>query len=175
VTRLPRPDPALRVARSASPETSAAIIEEVAAWGAAEGFPSWIPGSFTGPDSRGVSHLLGDIATGGLYLVWRAGDAVATVSLLENDPMFWPDAGNDALYLHRFAVRRSAAGAGRTAVLWCIDEARRRDRSLVRLDCLEDNPGIRRYYESFGFVAVGDKQINGVAYSLYEVSVDGAL
>jgi GNAT superfamily N-acetyltransferase len=152
---------------------SADIIEEVAAWGATKGFPNWIPGSFTGSGSRGVSHLLGDIAAGGLYVVWRGDDAVATVSLLEDDPIFWPEAGNEALYVHRFAVRRSAAGAGRTVVLWCIDEARRRGRSFVRLDCLEDNPGVRRYYESFGFVAVDQKMIKGTAYTLHELPVAG--
>jgi hypothetical protein len=169
----PQPDPDLRVARSDSPETSAGIIEEVAEWGTAGGFPNWIPGSFTGPDSRGVSHLLGDIAAGGLYLVWRGDDAVATISLLDADPMFWPEAGDEAMYIHRFAVRRLAAGAGRTAVLWCMDEARRRGRAFVRLDCLEDNPGIRRYYESLGFVAVDAKLINGTAYTLYEARVAG--
>jgi hypothetical protein len=173
VSSHPHSDPGLRIAQSNAPEVSAAIIEEVAAWGTSEGFPNWIPGSFAGPDSRGGSHLLGDIAAGGLYLVWRGDDAVATLSLLEDDPIFWPDAGDEAMYLHRFAVRRSAAGAGRTAVLWCIDEARRRGRSLVRLDCLEDNPGIRRYYEGFGFVAVDEKMINGTAYTLYEISVAG--
>jgi GNAT superfamily N-acetyltransferase len=173
VTGTIQPDPDLRVAPSDSPDISASIIEEVAAWGTSEGFPNWIPGSFAGPESRGVSHLLGDIASGGLYLVWRGDTAVATVSLLEDDPIFWPDAGSEALYVHRFAVRRSAAGAGRTAVLWCLDEARRRGRSFVRLDCLRDNPGIRRYYESFGFIAVGGKVINGTAYTFYEVPVDG--
>jgi hypothetical protein len=169
-----QPDPGLRVARSDSPEISASIIEEVAAWGTSEGFPNWIPGSFAGPESRGVSHLLGDIAVGGLYLVWRGDAAVGTVSLLEDDPMFWPAAAvGEALYVHRFAVRRSAAGAGRTAVLWCIAEARRRGRSFVRLDCLQDNPGIRSYYERFGFLAVDEKIINGTAYALYEVPVDG--
>jgi GNAT superfamily N-acetyltransferase len=173
VSSLQQTGPRLRVARSDSPEISADIIEEVAAWGTSQGFPNWIPGSFTGPDSRGVSHLLGDIAAGGLYLAWRGDDAVGTVSLLESDPIFWPDAGNEALYVHRFAVRRSAAGAGRNAVLWCIDEARRRGRPFVRLDCLEDNPGIRRYYESFGFVAVDHKVINGTGYTLYELAVAG--
>jgi GNAT superfamily N-acetyltransferase len=164
-------DPGLRLAQSSTPEISASIIEEVAAWGTSEGFPNWIPGTFAGPDSRGVSHLLGDIAQGALYLVWRGDEAVATISLLEVDPMFWPEAGNDALYVHRFAVRRAAAGAGRTALLWCVDEARRRGRSFVRLDCLEDNPGIRRYYERFGFVAVDEKVINGTSYALYEIPV----
>jgi GNAT superfamily N-acetyltransferase len=171
VSDPPQPDSGLRVEQSNTPEISANIIEEVAAWGTSEGYPNWIPGSFAGPDSRGVSHLLGDIAVGALYLVWRGDEAVATISLLEVDPMFWPNAGNDALYVHRFAVRRAAAGAGRTALLWCTDEARRRGRSFVRLDCLRDNPGIRRYYERFGFVAVDEKVINGTSYALYEIAV----
>jgi hypothetical protein len=167
-------DTDLRVARADHPESSAAIIEEVAAWGAAAGFPSWIPGSFTGPDSRGIANLRGDIATGGLYLLWRGDDAVGTFSLLEHDPIFWPEAGDEALYLHRFAVRRSAAGAGRHAVEWCLAEAARRGRSFVRLDRLADNPGIGRYYARFGFVAVGEKEINGVSYTLCEVRVRAA-
>jgi GNAT superfamily N-acetyltransferase len=161
-------DTELRVAASYDPEPSAAIIEEVAAWGEAKGFPSWTAGSFTGPESVGISRLRGDIANGGLYLIWRGERPIGTLSLLDNDPMFWPDAGDEAMYLHRFAVSRGAAGAGRHAVRWCLREAQRRGRSYVRLDCLRDNPGIRRYYESFGFVAVDEKLINGTQYSLYE-------
>jgi Acetyltransferase (GNAT) family len=165
----------LRVARSVEPEVSAAIIEEVAAWGATRGFPSWNPGSFTGPDSIGISRLCTDIAAGSLYLVWQGATPVATFSLLEHDPLFWPAAGDDALYLHRFAVRRTAAGVGRHAVEWCLGEARRRDRAYVRLDCLAENPGIRRYYERFGFAAVDEKVIDGTRYSLYEVPVSAVL
>ncbi len=162
-------DTDLRVAVASDPEASAAIIEEVAAWGASRGFPSWRPGSFTGPDSVGMSRLHGDIATRSLHLVWRGATPVATFSLLERDPMFWPAAGDEALYLHRFAVRRTAAGAGRHAVEWCLHEARLRDRDYVRLDCLAENPGIRRYYQHFGFAAVDEKVIDGTRYSLYEV------
>ena len=171
----PRTDIEIRVTGSDDPETSAAIIEAVASWGASEGFPNWTPGTFTGPDSVGLSRLRGDIATKSLYLVWRGDSPVATFSLLERDPVFWPDAGDDALYLHRFAVRRAAAGAGRHAVAWCLREARRRRRSFVRLDCLAENPGIRRYYERFGFVAVDETVIDGTRYSLYEAPVAAAL
>jgi GNAT superfamily N-acetyltransferase len=170
----PQTDVQIRVAHSDDPETSAAIIEEVAAWGASEGFPNWIPGSFTGPESVGLSRLRGDVAGSSLYLVWRCETPVATFSLLERDPIFWPDAGDDALYLHRFAVRRAAAGAGRHAVAWCLRKALRRGRSFVRLDCLADNPGIRRYYERFGFAAVDERVIDGTRYSLYEVPVAAA-
>ena len=161
----------LRIAAASEPEVSAAIIEEVAAWGAAKGMPSWSPGSFTGPESVGHSRLRGDIASGGLHLMWQRDRPVGTFSLLERDPMFWPDGGDAAMYLHRFAVSRSAAGAGRFAVEWCLREARRRGRSCVRLDCLADNPGIRRYYEGFGFTAVDEVVITGTRYSLYEVPV----
>ncbi len=161
----------LLVAASADPGPSAAIIEEVAAWGESIGMPSWLPGSFTGPDSIGISRLRGDIAIGGLYLIWRRGRPVGTLSLLESDPMFWPDAGDAAMYLHRFAISRAAAGAGRHAVEWCLRETQRRGRSHVRLDCLADNPGIRRYYERFGFTAVDEKVVEGTRYSLYEVPV----
>ena len=157
-----------RIARSNDAETSAAIIEEVAAWGAAAGFPSFGPGAYAGHESRGMGYLRDDIAANGLYLVWQNGSAVATFSLLDQDPMFWPNAGDDALYLHRFAVRRAAAGIGRHAVAWCFDEARRRGRSCVRLDCLANNPGIRGYYERFGFVTIEERVINGTHYALYE-------
>jgi hypothetical protein len=164
-------DTDLRIAVSAAPEISAAIIEEVAAWGASEGFPSWAPGSFTGPDSIGMSRLRGDIATNGLYLVWRGGSALGTFSLLERDLLFWPSAGDEALYLHRFAIRRAAAGAGRHVVAWCLQEAQRRGRAYVRLDCLTGNPGIRRYYERFDFTVVDETVLDGTRYSLYEVPV----
>ena len=169
--RDPEADTELRVAASREADVSASIIEEVAAWGVSTGFPSWTPGSFTGVDSVGMSRLRSDIAAGGLYLVWRGDGAVATFSLLERDPIYWPFAGDEALYLHRFAVRRMAAGAGSHAVAWCLREASRRGRSLVRLDCLADNPGIRRYYERHGFTAVDETVIDGTRYSLCEVRV----
>ena len=161
----------LRVGAASEPELSAAIIEEVAAWGAAAGMPSWSPGSFTGPASVGVSRLCGDIANRGLYLILNSDHPIGTFSLLESDPMFWPDGGDTAMYLHRFAVSRGAAGAGRFAVEWCLRETQRRGRLYVRLDCLADNPGIRRYYERFGFTAVDEVVIAGTRYSLYEVPV----
>jgi GNAT superfamily N-acetyltransferase len=118
-----------------------------------------------------VSRLRQDLASGSLYLVWCGDRPVATFSLLESDPMYWPSAGDDALYLHRFAVRRDAAGAGRRAVEWVVEEARRRGRNYIRLDCLAENPGIRRYYESCGFAAVDETVIDEVRFSLYELPV----
>jgi GNAT superfamily N-acetyltransferase len=152
-------------------DISAEILEAAASHGASEGRPSWTPGSFTGPESVGMSRLRTDLKSRCLFLVWRGDQPVATFSLLESDPMYWPSAGDDALYLHRFAVRRDAAGAGRRAIEWAVEEARRRGREYLRLDCLAANPGIRRYYESRGFAAVDETVIDDVRFSLYELAV----
>jgi GNAT superfamily N-acetyltransferase len=152
-------------------DTSAEILEAAATRGACEGRPSWTPGSFTGSDSVGVSRLRKDLESGSLYLVWHGDRPVATFSLLESDSMYWPSAANEALYLHRFAVRRDAAGAGRRVVEWVVEQARRRGCEYVRLDCLAENPGIRRYYESCGFAAVDETVIDEVRFSLYELPV----
>lgn len=165
------PHPEIRVADPRDIDISAEILEAAATWGASAGCPSWTPGSFTGPGSVGISRLRSDLESTSLYLVWLDNAAVATFSLLESDALFWPSARDDALYLHRFAVRRVNAGVGAHAVAWAGAEARRRERAYVRLDCLAENPGIRRYYERHGFAPVGEKLIDGVRFSLYEMRV----
>jgi hypothetical protein len=115
-----------------------------------------------------MTRLRSDLERNSLHLVWLGNRAVATFSLLESDALYWPAARDDALYLHRFAVRRDAAGAGRHAVEWVVGEARRRGRDYIRLDCLTENAGIRRYYERCGFAAVDETVIDEVRFSLYE-------
>lgn len=74
------------------------------------------------------------------------------------DPEFWTeaDAPDMALYAHRMAVDRSAAGTGLGARL--LDHAGRlaaeTGRRWLRLDCWRDNPGLAGYYRSQGFVQV---------------------
>jgi GNAT superfamily N-acetyltransferase len=163
--------PEIRVALAGNPVTSAEILEAAAGWGALCGRPSWAPGSFAGPDSTGMARLRNDLERNSLYLVWLDNIAVATFSLLESDALFWPSAGDEALYLHRFAVLRSAAGRGSHAIAWSVEETRRRGRDHLRLDCLAENQGIRRYYERHGFAAVDERVIEDVRFSLYELRV----
>jgi GNAT superfamily N-acetyltransferase len=101
---------------------------------------------------------------------------VGTLSLLPDDELFWPDAPADALYLHRFAIRRSATGTGvgAAALAWCVEETRRRGRRFLRLDTLSTNPGIRRYYERAGFDHRRDVVVNAMEFSLYEKDLGGS-
>jgi len=83
---------------------------------------------------------------------------LATLALLQDDPQYWGDRPQDALYLHKFAVRRDRAGRGVGAAIveWANAEAAEAGREFLRLDCLCDNPRIRDYYEDLGFEHRGD-------------------
>jgi len=168
------PEAVIRPATFAEVEISASILDEAAVWAESQGRASWPPGWFVGPDSTGIARLRHDVESNSLYLVWIRGEPAATFSLPAVDTRFWPDAGDDALYLHRFGVRRHGAGTGGRAVTWIVGEVRRRGRSYLRLDCLADNPDIRRYYESFGFLERGETTIEGTRFSLYELPVAAA-
>jgi protein-tyrosine phosphatase len=153
----------------------AAILGDAIAWAAEAGFDSWDPGSFADPHGWGRQRLFEALEANALYLIWLDGQTVGTFSILPVDPLFWPDAPDDALYLHRFAVRDAhrGAGIGAAALDWIVDEARRTGRRYLRLDCLEGNPGIRAYYERAGFDYRGGTTVNGLRFSLYELDVSG--
>ena len=172
--RTPRDAPEdgieIRVARAEDVGTAAEILGDAISWAAERGFSSWTPEDFAGPASWGKDRLIQAGEVGGLFLVWVQGRAVGTVSLLPEDLRFWPDQPPDALYLHRFAIRRShtGRGVGRAVLRWADREVLRQGRRFLRLDCLADNAGIRAYYERAGFEHRGDLETDGLRFALYE-------
>jgi hypothetical protein len=165
----------IRDASESEVQISASVLDETAAWCASHGLRAWDQGVFAYPNGRGIRRLWEWHASGSLYLIWVDGVAVGTFSLLTRDNTFWPQAPDDALYLHQFGVRRHASGIGHFAIRWMRDEAQRRGRKYLRLDCLGDNPAIRRYYEAAGFAHRGDLVIDEISYALYEMTIDGPL
>jgi GNAT superfamily N-acetyltransferase len=167
------PDPVIRAATADEVHISASILDAAAAWAKSQGRASWPPGWFVEPDGEGIARLRHDIESNSLFIVWIGDEPAATFALPTIDTRFWPGAADDALYLHRFGVRRHGADIGRRAVEWMVAEARRRGRPYLRLDCLADNPDIRRYYEACGFLERGETTIDGTRFSLYELPVAG--
>jgi GNAT superfamily N-acetyltransferase len=148
-------------------DTVAALLDEATGWVNDLGFNQW-PLPFP---RRQVEAAIG---RGEVYLVEAEdGEPVATVTILDDDPMYWPGKPNDALYVHKLAVRRDQAGRGIGAAIieWANAEAAEAGRDFLRLDCQGDNPGIRDYYEGLGFEHRGDLEMNGQPMSLYERAV----
>jgi len=166
----------IRLAEREDVEVAAEILEDAIAWARHRGFDSWAPGDFTDPEGGGRQRLLQAMEAGGLYLMLVEGQAVGTMSLLPEDPVFWPGSPPIALYLHLFAIRGSQTrrGVGAAALAWAAREVLGRGRRLLRLDCLADNRGIRAYYERAGFEHRGDVEVKGMRFSLYELEVGWA-
>jgi ribosomal protein S18 acetylase RimI-like enzyme len=163
----------------ASPEDvpdAADVLEDAARWVASLGFPAWDEGTFTHPGGRGRGQLEDAVATGGLFVVRTGEEAVATVSLFDVDERFWPGAVQDALYVHKLAVRRAYAGRdiGGAVLRWAQARARSAGMRHLRLDCPRDDPGVRAYYERLGFVHRGDVTVGTFQASLYELALDEA-
>jgi GNAT superfamily N-acetyltransferase len=157
----------VRRAQQDDAATVAGLLDEATVWVNDLGFSQW-PLPFPGDE------LAAAIDRGEVYLVeGEDAEAVATVTILRDDPMYWGDRPPDAFYVHKLAVRRDRAGRGIGAAIveWANAEAAEAGREFLRLDCLGDNPGIRDYYEDLGFQHRGDLVLDGLNMSLYERTV----
>jgi predicted N-acetyltransferase YhbS len=155
----------VRRAQRGDLETLAALIDEATGWVGELGFHQW-PFPFPRPP------LAAAIDRGEVYVAETEGETVGSVTLLEDDPFYWGQRPPDALYVHKLVVRRDRAGMGIGAALvgWAAVRAQASGRAFLRLDCLRDDPGIRRYYEALGFEHRGDLAdgARGLVLSLYE-------
>jgi len=130
-----------------------AVLDEAAAWLQGRQVAQW-------PPRFEPSWVEGAIGRGETWLV-RVGETISgTVTLDQADPV-WDGLPGRALYVHRMAVRRPAAGLGSAILGWAADVARERGRAALRLDCVASNGRLRAYYEAAGFVPCGDVTVAG--------------
>lgn len=158
--------PAVRRARHGDAPAVLAVLDDAAGWLAGRGVVQW-------PQTFRPEWIEPALRAGEVWLAQVDGDAVATLTLQWVDPL-WPDDGR-AGYLHRFAVRRTAAGLGSQLLEWVVTAVRERGRDRLRLDCAADNGALRAYYEAAGFRHRGDAEFPGSAghalVSRYELGV----
>lgn len=129
---------------------AAAILREVSEWLVARGRKLWDPDEISDQDVTRRARA-GELVIGRLE-----DDAVACMYLQTSDPLFWPEAKpDDALYVHRLAVKRAFAGQGLAQEMleWAGSHASRLGRDFVRLDT-ELRPSLMRLYERAGFIRV---------------------
>jgi len=119
-------------------------------------------------------ELIGEwIEAGNTYTVRLDGSTVATFALTWDDAT-WGEQPPVAGYIHKLAVKESARGAGIGGQIldWASAHVAENGREFLRLDFPQQNQGLRRYYESHGFVWVRNASVQqpGKLYSvgLYE-------
>lgn len=94
------------------------------------------------------------------YKIMRGNDVRCIFSVQFSDPLIWGERdASDAIYLHRVVVHPDFKGQRQfeDVLTWTKTLAQQRQRAYIRMDTWADNPGIIRYYESFGFALVGTR------------------
>ena len=141
----------LEVAGPQDAERLLALREAAAAWLTGRGIRQWQPGEVS------IVDVLVQVAAKEWH-VHRKNDQIAgALRLLWRDEAIWGTQLPVAAYVHGLVIDRRYAGAGLGSALldWAAHQARSRGRPLLRLDCVEDNLGLRSVYERQGFRLVG--------------------
>lgn len=146
----------------------AGILLEAARWLEEQGHPLWQEEELQ-PD-----RIAAEVVEGLYFLGGVATSCVATVRFQLEDPLFWPDARpQEAAYIHRLAIRRSAAGGpiASSMLQWAAQRTRSLGRRYLRLDCDANRPKLRAVYEQFGFRHHSNRQVGSYFVARYEYSV----
>jgi GNAT superfamily N-acetyltransferase len=123
----------------------------------------WLDTRGLTPLARGIyrdsaEYYGASIAQGEVYFAWVGNALAGSFRLIYEDEIVWPNAAEDALYLHGLVVLRqwSGRGLGRVMLAWCEEQIRHAGRSFLRLDCFANNPVLRNYYETQGYAGCGE-------------------
>ncbi|MDC7123306.1 GNAT family N-acetyltransferase [Cellulomonas fimi] len=140
-------------ARPADVDDIHALRRALEDWMAERGVDQWPRGSL--PRER----VAAQVDAGEWWVVRDERGLAATIRLLWSDPDFWGGDDSPAVYVHGLMVARRRAGDGLGGALldWAAARGRDAGAGLFRLDCRASNPALRRYYESQGFTAVGER------------------
>jgi RimJ/RimL family protein N-acetyltransferase len=108
-----------------------------------------------------------------VYVVELDGNLVGTFVLDLDDEIHWGLQKPIAGYVHGLCVRKGFNGRGLGSFMldWCGYKLSILNRRLIRLDCAVHNVKLCAYYESLGFIPVGQyaaPEADGNVWSLYE-------
>ncbi len=157
------------IRRAALEETgdALAILREVAQWLIDAGRPLWPV------ESLQLEAVHRAALAGELVLGFEESRPVATMTLQARDDFYWPkDPRGEALYVHKVAVRRCAAGqnwSGRL-IAWARDHARNTGTRFLRLDTA-GRPALLSLYQRLGFYLVDEKPRNVGGLMIYRLEL----
>jgi GNAT superfamily N-acetyltransferase len=153
-----------RRARPDDIEVVLAVLADAAAWLRSTGIEQW-------PDRFPIGWVMPAIERGETWLGEVNDQAVGTLVVHWDDPIFWAGYPADAGYLHRLAVRRPGTGQGGELLRWAERHSAGNGKSFLRLDCVAWNARLRAYYEGAGYTHVGDVIVGEYTEARYEKRV----
>ncbi|MCW3062784.1 MAG: hypothetical protein JWQ02_4605 [Capsulimonas sp.] len=157
------PSLTIRPAASSHSGEISSLIHEATRWLASRSIAQW---ETPWPDE----WIAWKVEIGEFHCVFEGDVMVGVVRLIWSDTEMWDDNSDPAGYVHTLILRRDFAGRGigRAVLGWAEEQCRRRGAEYVRLDCRASNPELNRYYVEQGFVACGEKTVDGYCGRLYQ-------
>jgi GNAT superfamily N-acetyltransferase len=145
------------------------LLEEAGSWLWDRGIHQWEPGS-----QRALEPYLRWLAeSGSLVLAHHESRLAAGAILASAETPEWSARPGRAIYLHKLAVARFAAGQrlGQVVLARCEQEVVRAGFDRLRLDCWDGNAKLRAYYRSADFQELEAVPSHGYLVRLFEKSL----
>ena len=132
------------------------LRDDLAEWMLRRNIRQWSPGDWP------ATWIAADIQRGEVFVVKERDVIIAAVTIAWDDPLVWGQQPATAGYIHRLMVDRRHENhqLGLRLLGWAEDRVRATGRALARLDCVESNERLRRYYENAGYRAVGSRDFS---------------
>ena len=146
-----------------------ALLDQVGEWLWNKGVMQWRPGVHT--ENREI--LKNQLEHGILVLAYQGELLAGGCVLSENPPAVWNNPSKHALYLGSLVVARFAAGhgLGKQIVERCVQVAREKGKSSLRLDCWDGNEFLKAYYQEAGFRMLGTAREADYDSRLFEMDI----
>ena len=148
------PEAILRQAAPDEVDAAYALILQRVAWMDQVGLKQWNCSGYL--EAYPKAYFAQMQAEGRLYVQAEDGEITALAVLLDEDSRWAGFPPEKAWYVHNFAAAVSRRGAGRAMLAAIRDQAARRGKRFLRLDCARDSAFLNEYYEKQGFLRVGE-------------------
>lgn len=136
----------IRLANAEEAGIASEILAEAAEWTTQFGHPIWSEEEIRQEKTREAALARA------LVVGIERRTIAACMQVYDRDPVHWPDDEVPALYVHKMAIRRCAAGTGwlEDLVYWALRQAKQGGAHVLRLDPLPVGP-LSDLYARLGF------------------------
>jgi GNAT superfamily N-acetyltransferase len=144
------------------------ILKEGAEALQAKGIDQWQ--GWHAPDEERLAWVQQGLEEGEFHFLEVEGQIIGMYRYLQHDELYWGPQKVAARYVHSLAVRAGWAGKGigRQLMERLFVQAKKEGAAVFRLDCVATNTHLRQYYESLGFMPVGETALRGQRFTLFE-------
>lgn len=152
-------------------DTTFLILKEAAHWIKQRDLNYWQ--EWINPDESLREWIQEGFDNNEFYFVERDRVVVGMFRLQYEDELFWPNKNDKAGYIHSFATRRKyeGMGIGLKILEYIIKKLQSENVEYLRLNCTSKVTGINNYYLKAGFNYVGQKELFGDIWNLYEMKL----